>query len=105
MPAGVIDITKYAMADRSQRVLVRTTAAQPTRIQLHPSRTLRKILGKSRPRVSACRWKIDSSPLLSMSTMTTVSRNLEILHTVFPMHSFPHKFQWSDREIVITLMI
>lgn len=63
MPAGVIDITKYAMADRSQRVLVRTTAALPTppRIQLHPSRTLRKILGKSCPRVSACQRKIDFS--------------------------------------------
>lgn len=63
MPAGVIDITKYAMADRSQLVLVRTTTALPTlpRIQLHPSRTLRKILGKSCPRVSACRRKIDFS--------------------------------------------
>jgi len=34
MPAGVIDISKYAMADRSQRVLVRTTATLPT-----PART------------------------------------------------------------------
>lgn len=30
MPAGVIDISKYAMADRSRRVLVRMTAALPT---------------------------------------------------------------------------
>lgn len=51
MPAGVIDISKYAMADRSQRVLVRTTTALPTPPRtnapavtrlyrtLHPSRT------------------------------------------------------------------
>lgn len=30
MPAGVIDISKYAMADRLRRVLVRMTAALPT---------------------------------------------------------------------------
>jgi len=50
MPASVIDISKYAMADRSRRVLVRTTTALPTLPRtnaparrfyrtLHPSRT------------------------------------------------------------------
>jgi len=71
MPAGVIDISKCAMADRSQRVLVRTTAALPTPARttnapaslyraIHPSGVSRKIqFGKSsrsaeeRPRQSA----------------------------------------------------
>jgi len=103
MPAGVIDISKYAMADRSQRVLVRTTAALPTPARttnapaslyraIRPSGVSRKIqFGKSARSAEERSRQSAAAPLLfPLLGFPYLARTR--------MRVFPREFERSDSD-------